>query len=148
MPDKQDVSTQSLIQNNGIGVQNNTNQYHENHLQSCSHHISSMRRVHNTSGSSYPTTCPKLPHSPHAIIQTPLTFKRLSCIFRPSTRNMVTRKPSHAGSWYTANGQQLSQQLDGWLEAVPSSTTPIGSASSQQGEVSIPTPNARAIIAP
>jgi predicted class III extradiol MEMO1 family dioxygenase len=61
---------------------------------------------------------------------------------------MATRKPSHAGSWYTANGQQLSQQLDGWLEAVPSSTTPIGSASSQQGEVSIPTPNARAIIAP
>jgi hypothetical protein len=75
MPDKQDVSTQSLIQNNGIGVQNNTNQYHENHLQSCSHHISSMRRVHNTSGSSYPTTCPKLPHSPHAIIQTPSHFQ-------------------------------------------------------------------------
>ena len=61
---------------------------------------------------------------------------------------MVTRKATHAGSWYTDNGQLLSQQLDGWLEAVPSSTTPIGSASSQQGQVSIPTPNARAIIAP
>ncbi|KAF2818761.1 UPF0103-domain-containing protein [Ophiobolus disseminans] len=61
---------------------------------------------------------------------------------------MVTRRPSHAGSWYTDNGQQLSRQLDSWLEAVSSSTTPIGSTSSQQGAVSIPTPNARAIIAP
>ena len=62
--------------------------------------------------------------------------------------NMGTRKPTHAGSWYTDNGPLLSQQLDGWLEAVPSSTTPIGAASSQQGQVSIPTPIARAIIAP
>ncbi|EMD65891.1 hypothetical protein GGP41_010670 [Bipolaris sorokiniana] len=61
---------------------------------------------------------------------------------------MVTRKASHAGSWYTDNGQLLSQQLDGWLGAVPASTTPIGSASSQKGQVSIPTPSARAIIAP
>ncbi|KAH7406316.1 MEMO1 family [Phaeosphaeria sp. MPI-PUGE-AT-0046c] len=61
---------------------------------------------------------------------------------------MVTRKASHAGSWYTDNGKQLSQQLDDWLDAVPSSTTPIGTTSSQQGNVSIPTPNARAIIAP
>ncbi len=61
---------------------------------------------------------------------------------------MVTRKPSHAGSWYTDNGKLLSQQLDGWLAAVPASSTPIGSTSSQQGPVSIPTANARAIIAP
>ncbi|KAH7078675.1 MEMO1 family [Paraphoma chrysanthemicola] len=61
---------------------------------------------------------------------------------------MVTRRPSHAGSWYTDNKQLLSQQLDGWLGAVPASTTPIGDLSSQEGEVSIPTPNARAIIAP
>ncbi|KAI8938713.1 hypothetical protein NX059_004581 [Plenodomus lindquistii] len=61
---------------------------------------------------------------------------------------MVTRKPSHAGSWYSDSKQQLSQQLDAWLDAVPSSTTPIGTTSSQQGDVSIPTPNARAIIAP
>jgi predicted class III extradiol MEMO1 family dioxygenase len=61
---------------------------------------------------------------------------------------MVTRKATHAGSWYTDNGQLLSQQLDGWLGAVPNSTTPIGSASSQEGAVSIATPNARAIIAP
>jgi predicted class III extradiol MEMO1 family dioxygenase len=61
---------------------------------------------------------------------------------------MVTRRASHAGSWYTDDGQQLSQQLDGWLDAVPGSTTPIGAASSQQGQVAIPTPDARAIIAP
>jgi predicted class III extradiol MEMO1 family dioxygenase len=61
---------------------------------------------------------------------------------------MVTRAASHAGSWYTANGNQLSQQLDGWLHAVPSSTTPIGTASSHEGDVAIPTPDARAIIAP
>lgn len=61
---------------------------------------------------------------------------------------MVTRKASHAGSWYTANGKQLSQQLDDWLDDVPSTTTPIGTTSSQQGDVSIPTQNARAIIAP
>lgn len=65
-----------------------------------------------------------------------------------SWANMVTRKASHAGSWYTDKGQLLSQQLDAWLEAVPAFTTPIGSASSQRGQVSIPTPNARAIIAP
>ncbi|KAF2027010.1 UPF0103-domain-containing protein [Setomelanomma holmii] len=61
---------------------------------------------------------------------------------------MATRRPSHAGSWYTDNGRLLSQQLNGWLEAVPSSSTPIGSTSSQQGDISIPTPSARAIIAP
>ncbi|CBX94676.1 hypothetical protein IAQ61_009360 [Plenodomus lingam] len=61
---------------------------------------------------------------------------------------MVTRSPSHAGSWYSDNKELLSRQLDGWLEAVPSPARPIGTSSSQQGEVSIPTPNARAIIAP
>ncbi|KAF1914078.1 MEMO1 family [Ampelomyces quisqualis] len=61
---------------------------------------------------------------------------------------MVARSPSHAGSWYTASRQQLSQQLDGWLAAVPSSTTPIGTASAHQGHVSLPARNARAIIAP
>ena len=57
------------------------------------------------------------------------------------------RYPSHAGSWYTDDGITLSQQLDNWLSKVPSSTTPIGSVS-KQSEVSIPTQNARAIIAP
>jgi hypothetical protein len=75
-------------------------------------------------------------------------LKRITYQFRRLSHKMVTRRASHAGSWYTDNRQQLSQQLDGWLEAVPGSTTPIGSASSQQGPISIPTPNARAIIAP
>ncbi|KAL5371935.1 hypothetical protein DPSP01_013876 [Paraphaeosphaeria sporulosa] len=58
------------------------------------------------------------------------------------------RDPSHAGSWYTDDSATLSQQLDGWLSKVPSLTTPIGSASSKQGNVSIPVQKARAIIAP
>ena len=61
---------------------------------------------------------------------------------------MVTRRASHAGSWYTNKGPQLSQQLDGWLADVPSSITPVGTVSSQAGDVSVPTPNARAIIGP
>ncbi|KAL6703069.1 hypothetical protein ACN47E_010206 [Coniothyrium glycines] len=61
---------------------------------------------------------------------------------------MATRAASHAGSWYTDKKQLLSQQLDGWLDAVPESTTPIGTVSSQLGPVPIPTPDARAIIAP
>ncbi|KAF2279368.1 UPF0103-domain-containing protein [Westerdykella ornata] len=61
---------------------------------------------------------------------------------------MHSRTASHAGSWYTADKAELSQQLDTWLAAVPSSTTPIGTVSSQNGPVAIPTPGARAIIAP
>jgi AmmeMemoRadiSam system protein B len=61
---------------------------------------------------------------------------------------MVTRRATHAGSWYTDSGPTLSQQLDGWLADVPSSITPIGTASSQAGDVSVPTQNARAIIGP
>lgn len=59
-----------------------------------------------------------------------------------------TRQATHAGSWYSANKAQLTSQLKGWLERVPASTTPIGSASSQAGSVSVPSPGARAIIAP
>jgi hypothetical protein len=95
---------------------------------------------------SYPT----LPYH-HTHSQTNVTislFKLKFSSLRRLTANMVTRKPSHAGAWYTANRKQLSQQLDGWLEAVPDSTTPIGTASSEEGEVSIPTPDARAIIGP
>ncbi|KAJ4406264.1 hypothetical protein N0V91_004718 [Didymella pomorum] len=61
---------------------------------------------------------------------------------------MVTRRATHAGSWYTDKGPTLSQQLDGWLADVPSSITPVGTASSQAGDVSVPTQNARAIIGP
>ncbi|KAJ4358872.1 hypothetical protein N0V95_002651 [Ascochyta clinopodiicola] len=61
---------------------------------------------------------------------------------------MVTRRATHAGSWYTDKGPLLSQQLDGWLADVPSSIAPVGTASSKEGDVSVPTPNARAIIGP
>jgi predicted class III extradiol MEMO1 family dioxygenase len=61
---------------------------------------------------------------------------------------MTTRPATHAGSWYTEDPQQLSQQLDEWLDAVPDKTVPIGSISKQDGEVDIPTEGARAIIAP
>ena len=67
------------------------------------------------------------------------------------------RHPLSASEW-VAKPQQLadflfsldqnSSTLDQWLAQVPSSTTPIGSASSQAGTISIPTSNARAIIAP
>lgn len=33
----------------------------------------------------------------------------------------VSRKPSHAGSWYEADPVALARQIDGWLEAVPAS---------------------------
>ncbi|KAF1951655.1 UPF0103-domain-containing protein [Byssothecium circinans] len=59
-----------------------------------------------------------------------------------------SRRATHAGSWYTSNRQTLNQQLDNWLDQVPNSTVPIGSVSSQDGSVSIPVSNARAIIAP
>ncbi|KAF2110368.1 MEMO1 family [Lophiotrema nucula] len=61
---------------------------------------------------------------------------------------MATRDAAHAGSWYTDSKSRLSSQLDEWLDAVPAETTPIGTQSSQQGQVSIPTKGARAIIAP
>ncbi len=61
---------------------------------------------------------------------------------------MVTRRATHAGSWYTDKGPALSQQLDGWLADVPNSIAPIGTASAQEGDVDVPTPNARAIIGP
>ncbi len=51
---------------------------------------------------------------------------------------MATRKASHAGSWYTADAERLSSQLDGWLEAVPDTTN----------ESSLPIPGARVVIAP
>ncbi|KAF2009328.1 UPF0103-domain-containing protein [Aaosphaeria arxii CBS 175.79] len=59
-----------------------------------------------------------------------------------------SREASHAGSWYSHKENELSRQLDSWLDAVPSSTTPIGHASAVQGPLTLPTQGARAIIAP
>jgi predicted class III extradiol MEMO1 family dioxygenase len=61
---------------------------------------------------------------------------------------MSSRKASHAGSWYTDDGKELSSQLDGWLAAVPSKTEGIGAQSSLEAAVDIPSTGARAIIAP
>ncbi|KAF2476660.1 UPF0103-domain-containing protein [Lindgomyces ingoldianus] len=66
----------------------------------------------------------------------------------PPSTLMATRPATHAGSWYSDNKATLTRQLDQWLAAVPSSTTPIGTASSQQGSVSIPQKGVRAVIAP
>ncbi|CAI6335639.1 unnamed protein product [Periconia digitata] len=66
----------------------------------------------------------------------------------PFSSNSKGRTASHAGSWYTDDGKKLQRQLDEWLDQVPSSARPIGTASSQEGEYSPPVSNARAIIAP
>lgn len=46
---------------------------------------------------------------------------------------MAVREPDHAGSWYSANGPQLTQQLDTWLSKPPSE---------------LPLPGARVVISP
>lgn len=49
-----------------------------------------------------------------------------------------TRDADHAGSWYTADEAELSSELDGWLDSVP--TVVDGH--------SLPISGARAVIAP
>ena len=51
----------------------------------------------------------------------------------------VVRAASHAGSWYTDKGNQLSKQLETWLNQVPGSLNDIGP---------LPQPGATMIIAP
>ncbi|KAH9822885.1 hypothetical protein Tdes44962_MAKER00713 [Teratosphaeria destructans] len=60
----------------------------------------------------------------------------------------VVRDPSHAGSWYTSNGAQLSSQLEGWLEAVKKPLTCIGPRSEGENLAALPVPGARVVIAP
>jgi predicted class III extradiol MEMO1 family dioxygenase len=56
----------------------------------------------------------------------------------PRTARMGTREASHAGSWYEDDAEELSSQLDEFLDRVPA--TLDGS--------SLPIPGARVIIAP
>lgn len=49
------------------------------------------------------------------------------------------RKASHAGSWYSAHGPTLAEQLEGWLAKVDESVEGVGK---------LPPPGARVIIAP
>ncbi|KAL2216628.1 MEMO1 family [Thermoascus aurantiacus ATCC 26904] len=52
---------------------------------------------------------------------------------------MSSREPTHAGSWYSGNGQTLTRQLDQWLAQVPDEIEGLGK---------LPLPGARVIIAP
>lgn len=51
---------------------------------------------------------------------------------------MTTREASHAGSWYEGDPEQLSTQLDDWLDQVPEALD----------GAQLPIDNARVIIAP
>lgn len=52
---------------------------------------------------------------------------------------MAVREADHAGSWYSSNGQQLTQQLDYWLDQVPVDILP---------GAKLPFPGARVVISP
>jgi len=58
------------------------------------------------------------------------------------------RQASHAGSWYSDDREELSQQLDQWLEKVPKSAACIGVLSKSGSHAQFPTPGSRVIIAP
>jgi len=58
------------------------------------------------------------------------------------------RQASHAGSWYSDDKEELSQQLDQWLEKVPKSAACIGVLSKSGSHAQFPTPGSRVIIAP
>lgn len=51
---------------------------------------------------------------------------------------MVTREASHAGSWYEDDAEELSSQLDEFLDRVPATLD----------DSHLPIPGARVIIAP
>ncbi|KAJ2845235.1 hypothetical protein IWW36_004866 [Coemansia brasiliensis] len=58
---------------------------------------------------------------------------------------MTVRRATHAGSWYTGDGEQLNQELQRWLDNVPDEVPEI----EPPGEsCSLPIKGARAIIAP
>ncbi|KAI1614200.1 MEMO1 family [Exophiala viscosa] len=54
---------------------------------------------------------------------------------------MSVREASHAGSWYSDNGQQLAAQLDHWMSKVPEGDV-------LPGVDALPLPGARAVISP
>jgi len=51
---------------------------------------------------------------------------------------MSTRKASHAGSWYIADSEELSEELNNYIAKVPAAVD----------EKATPIPGARVIIAP
>ncbi|KAJ1990166.1 hypothetical protein EDC05_004222 [Coemansia umbellata] len=55
------------------------------------------------------------------------------------------REATHAGSWYTDNGEQLNNQLQTWLDSVPAAVSEI----EPEGAIcTVPVRGARAIIGP
>ncbi|QIW97505.1 hypothetical protein AMS68_003023 [Peltaster fructicola] len=62
--------------------------------------------------------------------------------------NDRVREATHAGSWYTADGSELSKQLDGWLAAVQTPVELIGPLSKGQSVDTLPVAGARVIIGP
>jgi MEMO1 family protein len=58
----------------------------------------------------------------------------------------ITRRPTHAGSWYERDGAKLETQINGWLNAVDTDTA----CASMPGAAVIPSPDRplRAIIGP
>lgn len=52
---------------------------------------------------------------------------------------MSIREAYHAGSWYSASGPALTEQLDEWLASVPDELPGVGQT---------PLPGARVIISP
>ncbi|KAJ2884564.1 hypothetical protein IWW38_005415, partial [Coemansia aciculifera] len=59
---------------------------------------------------------------------------------------MAVRKASHAGSWYTDDGEQLDEELASWLEAVPATVSTV--ATTSETETPVPMRGVRAIIGP
>ncbi|PWY99392.1 UPF0103-domain-containing protein [Testicularia cyperi] len=66
----------------------------------------------------------------------------------------VIREASHAGSWYTADGSELSTSLSGWLKKVDATALPLPlsacntDASSSSDALNLPIKGCRAIIGP
>ncbi|KAL9932105.1 hypothetical protein V8E36_009166 [Tilletia maclaganii] len=68
---------------------------------------------------------------------------------------MRVRSASHAGSWYTNDGDKLNTQLEGWLQDVKTEQIPapdavhvVGTAAAGGGGLSLPIQGCRAIIGP
>ncbi|KAE9984748.1 hypothetical protein EG328_008366 [Venturia inaequalis] len=60
----------------------------------------------------------------------------------------MSREATHAGTWYTDDGKELDEQLDGWLADVPDRISGIATTSKTEPPVSYPVDGARVIIAP
>ncbi|KAJ1887025.1 hypothetical protein LPJ66_009332 [Kickxella alabastrina] len=58
---------------------------------------------------------------------------------------MSTRRATHAGSWYSDNADELSGQLDSWLDIVPN---PVSEIEPAGDKTPVPIQGARAIIGP